>query len=85
MITMIEFILTHSFQLRPDGTVGVCLRPSDATISDYISTWRNYDDITQANAELGDFILEMTPLLYADFQAMENIPASIKSIYLLED
>ena len=85
MITMIEFLLTHSFQLRPDGTVGVCLRPSDATIADYISTWRNYEDISQANAELGNFILEMTPLLYADFQAMENVPVSIKSLYLIED
>ena len=82
---MIEFILTHTFQLRPDGTVGVCLRPSDATIVEYISTWRNYEDITQANTELGNFILEMTPLLYADFQTMENVPDSIKSLYSIED
>ncbi len=82
---MIEFILTHTFQLRPDGTVGVCLRPSDATIAEYISTWRNYEDITQANTELGNFILEMTPLLYADFQTMENVPDSIKSLYSIED
>lgn len=80
---MIEFILTHSIQVRPDGTVGVCLRPTDTTIADYISTWRNYDDITQAESSLTDFVSEMTPLLYSDFQSMENVSYSIRSRYSL--
>jgi hypothetical protein len=80
---MIEFILTHSIQVRPDGTVGVCLRPSDTTISDYISTWRNYDDITHAESSLVEFVSEMTPLLYSDFQSMENVSYSIRSRYSL--
>lgn len=80
---MKEFILTHTFEIRPDGTVGVCLKPSDLVIADYISTWRNYEDITQANAGLNEFISEMTPLLYNDFQGMENISSSIRSMYSL--
>lgn len=80
---MKEFGLIHTYQIMPDGTVSVCLRPSDLIISDYISTWGNYASIEEAESVLASFISEMTPLLYRDFQSMDNVPESIRLNYSL--
>jgi hypothetical protein len=80
---MIEFTLVHTYNIEPDGTVNVCLKPSDNLISDYISTWRLFSSISEADAALVDFKSEMTPLLYADFTKMENVPADIRSKFQL--
>jgi hypothetical protein len=80
---MEQFILVSSMIIESDGEVDVCLKPSSALISDYIATYKVFVDEATAIAETPDLIIEMTPLLFAQFQAMDNVPQSIRDQFTL--
>ena len=80
---MEQFILVSSMIVEPDGEANVCLKPSSALISDYIATYKVFVDEATAIAETPDLIIEMIPLLFAQFQAMDNIPQSIRDQFTL--
>jgi hypothetical protein len=80
---MEQFILVSSMIIESDGEVDVCLKPSSSLISDYIATYKVFVDEATAIAETPDLIIEMTPLLFAEFQAMDNVPQSIKDQFIL--
>jgi hypothetical protein len=80
---METFTLTSSYIVLRDGQTQVCLKPSSALIADYIATYKAFIDEATAIAETPDFIIEMTPLLFAEFQAMDNVPQSIRDQFIL--
>jgi hypothetical protein len=80
---MEKFILISSMIIESNGEANVCLKPSSALISDYIVTYKVFVDETTAIAETPDLIIEMTPLLFAQFQAMDNVPQSIRDQFTL--
>ena len=80
---MEQFTLISSMIIEPDGEANVCLKPSSALISDYIATYRTFTDEATAIAETPDFIIEMTPILFTQFQSMDNVPQSIRDQFTL--
>lgn len=79
----ITFILTPTYVVLENSEVNVCLRPTNETISDKICTYRIYADEATALNEIPGFIVEMTPLLYNDFQNMESVSAGVKSYFTI--
>ena len=80
---METFTLISSMFVEPDGEANVCLKPASALIADYIATYKTFPDEATAIAETPDLIIEMTPLLFAQFQAMDNVPQSIRDQFTL--
>jgi hypothetical protein len=80
---MEQFILVSSMIVESDGEANVCLKPASALIANYIATYKTFIDEATAIAETPDLIIEMTPLLFAQFQAMDNVPQSIRDQYTL--
>lgn len=80
---METFTLVSSMFVEPDGEANVCLKPSSALIQDYIATYRTFPDEATAIAETPAFISQMTPLLFDQFQAMDNVPQSIRNQFTL--
>lgn len=77
------FKLVSEFKIEPDGTVNVCLKPEHPSINEYIATYRTYNNLGDAESALNIYINEMTPLLYADFKAMENVSNELKNNFTL--
>lgn len=75
---MQKFGLTHSILNEKE----VCLRPTDESIRELISTYRNFDNIPSAQ-EIQDFINEMTPIIFDDFQRLDISTSDIKSNFFL--
>lgn len=69
--------------IEPDGEANVCLKPSSALIDDYIATYKTFTDEATAIAGTPDLIIEMTPILFDQFQAMDNVPQSIRDQFTL--
>ena len=69
--------------IEPDGEANVCLKPSSALIENYIATYRTFIDEATAIAETPYFIIEMTPILFTQFQSMDNVPQSIRDQFTL--
>lgn len=69
--------------IEPDGEANVCLKPTSALIQDYIATYRTFQDEATAIAETPNFLIEMTPILFDQFQAMDNVPQSIRDQFTL--
>jgi hypothetical protein len=80
---MEQFILISSMIIEQNGEADVCLKPSSALISDYIATYKTFTDEATAIAETPDLIIEMTPILFDQFQAMDNVPQSIRDQFTL--
>lgn len=80
---METFTLTSTTFVEPDGEANVGLRPSSPLISDYIATYKTFPDEVTAIAETPSFIVEMTPILFSQFQDMENVPQSIRDQFIL--
>lgn len=77
------FKLISTFRIEENGSVNVCLKPENSLINEYIATFRSYDNIIDAQNELNTYIEEMTPLLYNDFKAMENISLELRNKFTL--
>lgn len=69
--------------IEQNGEANVCLKPSSALISDYIATYKTFTDEATAITETPDLIIEMTPLLFDQFQTMDNVPQSIRDQFTL--
>jgi hypothetical protein len=80
---MEKFILISTMLIEEDLEVNVCLRPSSPLIEDYIATYRTFENEVTAIAEIPAFITEMTPLLFAEFEQMDNVPVEIRNQFEL--
>ena len=80
---MKKFTLTSSYYVEIDSECNVCLRPSDAEIADYICTYRTYANEANAIADIPIFITQMTPILFEQFQSMDNVPIEIRNQFEL--
>ena len=80
---MEKFILISSMIIESNGEADVCLKPASALIANYIATYKTFVDEATAIAGTPDLIIEMTPLLFAQFQAMDNVPQSIRDQFTL--
>lgn len=74
---MKKFGLTHSIFNEKE----VCLKPSDDSISDLILTWKAFES-HPSDQEISQFMEEMTPILFSEFQNMQ-IEESKKSEFYL--
>jgi hypothetical protein len=80
---MEKFILIPITIIEEDLEANVCLRPSSPLIEDYIATYKTFDNEAIAIAETPAFIAEMTPLLFAEFEQMNNVPVEIRNQFEL--
>jgi hypothetical protein len=80
---MEKFILIPITIIEDDLEANVCLRPSSPLIEDYIATYRTFENEVVAIAEIPAFITEMTPLLFAEFEQMDNVPVEIRNQFEL--
>ena len=74
---MTQFILQSENIILDDSTINVRLFPTDLELINIIDTHKNYENLSDATADLSSFISEMTPILY------ENLNPSTKSNYYL--
>ena len=77
------FDLKYEIIIEEDSEANVCLKPLHPLISHYIATYRTYENESEAVENLPSFIEEMTPILYEQFEAMENVPLSIREQFTL--
>ena len=80
---MEKFILIPITIIEDDLEANVCLKPSSPLIEDYIATYRTFPNEATAIAETPDFIIEMVPLLFAQFEQMDNVPLEIRNQFEL--
>jgi len=82
-MNMTIFGLTSSYFIEEDLEANVCLFPDNELIDDYIATYRTFSDESEMNLLMETYINEMTPLLFDEFQTMENIPLEIRNEFYL--
>jgi hypothetical protein len=80
---MEKFILIPITIIEDDLEANVCLKPSSPLIEDYIATYRTFENEVIAITETPAFITEMTPLLFIEFQLMDNVPLEIRNQFEL--
>ena len=80
---MEKFILIATTFVEEDLEANVCLKPSSALIEKYIATYKTFENEAIAIVETPSFITEMTPLLFADFQLMDNVPLEVRNQFEL--
>lgn len=80
---MEKFILASTMIIEDDLEANVCLKPSSSLIENYIATYKAFESESIAIAETPNFITEMTPILFAEFQQMDNVPQSIRDEFEL--
>jgi hypothetical protein len=80
---MEKFILVSTIIIEDDLEANVCLKPSSSLIENYIATYKTFESESIAIAETPNFITEMTPILFAEFQQMDNVPQSIRDEFEL--
>jgi hypothetical protein len=74
---MEQFILQSENIILDDNKIDVKLKPINTEIVNYIGTSKIYNNLSDATADLSNFITEMTPILY------DNMDSSIKANYYL--
>lgn len=77
------FDLTYSIVVQEDHEANVCLKPSHPLINQYIATYKTYENENEALLDVTSFIEEMRPILYEQFEAMENVPQYIRDQFIL--
>lgn len=80
---MKKFTLSYTYRVLKDGQTETTLKPSDELIDDYIATYKVYSTLSDATGDVDNLIAEMTPLLFAEFQQMDNIPLTIREQFEL--
>ena len=80
---MIKFALIPTYLVEENLEVNVYLKPSSDLIDDYIATYRVYENEDIALNDISNFIHEMTPLLFSEFQLMVNIPVELREMFEL--
>lgn len=79
---METFTLTAETITLEDGNYNLMLMPN-VDIHRYIHTFKYVDSSSLTPTIISDFIIEQTPLLFAEFKAMDNVPTEIKDNYTL--
>lgn len=74
---MEQFILQSENLILDDNRVNVILKPINTALVEYIDTCKVYNNLSDASADLSNFITTMTPILY------DNLETSIKANYYL--
>jgi hypothetical protein len=77
------FDLTYSIVIQEDKEANVSLKPSNSLISHYIATYKTYESESEALLDVTSFIEEMRPILYEQFEVMENVPQDIRDQFIL--
>lgn len=80
---MINFELTYETKILNESQTSVRIYPSNTLISDLICSYATINNDQDLLSFVADFITEMTPILFNDFQNMENINNDIKSQFVL--
>ena len=80
---MERFTLTSTISVELDLEANICLRPSNPSIMDFIATYRTFNNENEAIENNQSFIEEMTPLLFTDFQSMENVDYDLRMNFYL--
>lgn len=83
LINMKKFTLNSSYFVEEDLEANVCLKPSDPSIEEFIKTCKVFTDEATAVASITEYITQMTPLLFAEFQLMENVPLELRNQFEL--
>ena len=80
---MEKFILIPTTLIEEDLEANVCLKPSSPLIDDYIATYKTFENEAIAIAEMDSYITEMTPILFYQFQQMDNVPQIVRDQFEL--
>lgn len=80
---MEKFTLTSSILIEEDLQANVCLKPSSSLIEDYIATYKIYDTEAEAISDNLSFISTMTPILFSQFESMDNVPLELRQQFEL--
>lgn len=80
---MEKFTLTYEAIVLDDGQVNIKVYPAIPEISKYICSYETISTKQDLLSFVADLIVEMTPLLFVDFQLMENVPLALKEQFEL--
>ena len=80
---MEKFTLTYEAIVLDDGQLNIKVYPTIPEISKYICSYETISTNQDLVSFVADLIVEMTPLLFADFQLMENVPIEVREQYFL--
>jgi hypothetical protein len=80
---MTTFELTYETILLDDGQVNVKIFPLSEQISKYLASYKVVVDKQDLMSNIADFMDELTPLMYAEFKSMENVPQDIRDSFTL--
>ena len=80
---MEKFTLTYETTMLEDGQVNIKVYPAIPEISKYICSYETISTKQDLLSFVADLIVEMTPLLFADFQLMENVPLDVRNQFEL--
>ncbi len=80
---MTTFELTYETILLDDGQVNVKIFPLNEQISKYLASYKVVVDKQDLMSNIAEFMDELTPLMYAEFKSMENVPQDIRDSFTL--
>lgn len=80
---MTTFELTYETILLDDGQVNVKIFPLNEQISKYLASYKVVVDKQDLMSNIAEFMDELTPLMYAEFKSMENVPQDIRNSFTL--
>ena len=80
---MTTFELTYETILLDDGQVNVKIFPLNEQISKYLASYKVVIDKQDLMSNIADFMDELTPLMYAEFKSMENVPQEVRDSFTL--
>jgi hypothetical protein len=80
---MEKFTLTYEANILENDQINIKVYPAIPEISKYICSYKTISSTQDLLSFVADLIVEMTPLLFADFQEMENIPLELRNQFEL--
>lgn len=80
---MKKFIVSSTYKVLKDGTTEITFKPSDELIDNYIASYKIYNTLAECTADVDNSIIELTPLMFAEFQQLDNIPVEIRNQFEL--
>ena len=80
---MEKFTLTYEANILENDQINIKVYPAIPEISKYICSYKTISSTQDFLSFVADLIVEMTPLLFADFQEMENIPLELRNQFEL--
>ena len=80
---MEKFTLTYEANILENDQINIKVYPAIPEISKYICSYKTISSTQDLLSFVADLIVEMTPLLFADFQLMENVPLDVRNQFEL--